>query len=117
MTEPVTPQPVSGQEMEDKASGRAIAAMVIGICSVVFGCCLFGIFGLGLGIAGLILSVNERKAIAAGQASEKGKVFALVGLITSIVGLVFGVGGLIAGIIGGVTWITSILGGAFTNLY
>jgi hypothetical protein len=117
MTEPVTPQPVSGQGMEDKASGRAIAAMVLGICSVVFGCCLFGIFGLGLGIAGLILSLNERKAIAAGQASEKGKVFALVGLITSIVGIVFGVGGLIGGIIGGLTWFTTMLGGAFTNMY
>jgi hypothetical protein len=117
MTEPVTPQPVSGQEMEDKASGRAIAAMVIGICSVVFGCCLFGIFGIGLGIAGLILSLNERKAIAAGQASEKGKVFALVGLITSIVGMVFGIGGLIGGIIGGLTWFTTMLGGTFANMY
>ena len=117
MTEPVTPQPVSGQEMEDKASGKAIAAMVLGICSVVFGCCLFGIFGLGLGIAGLILSLNERKAIAAGSASEKGKTFAMVGLITSIVGMVFGVGGLIGGIIGGLTWFTSMMGGAFTNLY
>jgi hypothetical protein len=103
--------------MEDKASGRAIAAMVIGICSVVFGCCLFGIFGLGLGIAGLILSLNERKAIAAGQASEKGKVFALVGLITSIVGMVFGIGGLIGGIIGGLTWFTTMLGGTFANMY
>jgi hypothetical protein len=90
MIEPVTPQPVES-ETGEKASGRALAAMIIGICSIVFGWCGIGILGIILGIVALILGIMERKAIASGQSSEKGKVFALVGLITGIVGIIGGV--------------------------
>ena len=95
MTEPVTPQPVES-ETGEKASGRALAAMIIGIAAVVLGCCgyvpyagwLGFVIAIGGGVAALILALTERKSISAGLSSEKGKTFALVGLILGIVSIV-----------------------------
>jgi len=64
----------------------AIAAMILGICSLVF--CWLGCWGgisiipFGLSIAGVILG-----ALSMGDSSKKG--MAITGLITAIVGLTF----------------------------
>jgi len=64
------------------ANGFQIAGLVLGILSIVSGCC-YGIPGLLFGIIGLILSIvgNKRGRNGVGTAA----------LVCSIVGLVFGV--------------------------
>ena len=98
MTEPVTPQPVES-ETGEKASGRALAAMIIGIVAVVLGCCigywpyagwLGFVIAIGGGVAALVLALIERKSISAGISSGKGKTFSLVGLILGMVSIVGG---------------------------
>lgn len=61
--------------------GKAVAALVLGICSCV--CCFFGfgaIIGVVLGIVGIVLS---KKATAAGNTESINK----AGFILSVIGL------------------------------
>lgn len=76
-------------EVPGKTMG--IVGMVLGIVSILFGCCIFYL-AIPCGIAGIILS-----AIAMKKAKEvRGKNnFALAGLICSIVGLVLALMGLV----------------------
>ncbi|MDO5124811.1 MAG: DUF4190 domain-containing protein [Ruminococcus sp.] len=72
---PVTSEP-------QKPKGFAIASMILGICSLVFGCCLWYI-GLPCAIVGVCLggiSLKKKKG---------GKGMAIAGLVTSIVALGF----------------------------
>jgi len=66
-----------------KASGRAIASLVLGIASVIVPCIGFIACFLAMILGGL-----ELKAIKGGRSSPKGRGLALAGLIISIVGLV-----------------------------
>ena len=85
----------------EKSSGRAIGALVCGICSIVIGtwCCFLW---LPLGIIAMVLGKQEEKAIANGLAPESGKTLAqwgfwlglvgvALGFLFSIIGLIFGV--------------------------
>lgn len=72
---PVQPQvDTFGQQSQGGASGRAIAALVLGIVSLVACGCFAG-------IAALILAYGELKAIDAGQSSPAGRGYAKAGLI------------------------------------
>ena len=68
--------------MEEKNSvGLSVAAMVLGICSLVLGCC-FWYVSIPCAVVGVILggvSLSKKKG---------GKGMAVAGVVTSIVGLV-----------------------------
>ena len=75
--------------------GKAIASMVLGICAVVFGCCLWAWLGIVLGIIAIVLGALVLKN------KEAGKGFAIAGLVCGIVGAVLGVAGVIITLIWG----------------
>lgn len=72
--------------------GKAVASLVLGICSCV--CWFFGvgaILGVILGIIGLVLS---RKATAAGNAegiNKAGFILSIIGLVVSGIVLIFSI--------------------------
>ena len=65
----------------DAGKGKGIASMVCGICSIVFSFIPF--LGLGVAIAGLILSVSAARDGYIGG-------MRIAGLVCSIIGTVFG---------------------------
>ncbi len=67
---------------DNKASGKQIAGLVLGILAILFSCC-YGIPGLIFGIAGLILSIMGNKESKSGVG--------IAGLVCSIIGLLAGV--------------------------
>ena len=73
--------PGQNNYVSDKYNGQAIAAMVLGICSLV----LFGI-GLILGIVGIVLAANSIKKCQP-KGPYKGRGMAIAGLICSIVSI------------------------------
>ena len=84
--------------MVEKAgiSGRSIASMVVGICSLplLIPIPLPGMIpglGLVLGIVAIILAVIELKAIAKGKVDPRSRGFAIAGMATGIVGTISGV--------------------------
>lgn len=68
----------------EKASGRAIAAGVLGITAIVPGLCL-GI-GLILGVIGAILGKMEMDQIKQGRAPRAGDILAKIGFFAGIAG-------------------------------
>jgi hypothetical protein len=70
-------------------NGFSIASMVLGIASVVLGCC----YGIGIipGILGVIFGFMAKKKIDNSQGREKGSGFAIAGIITGFIGLFIGV--------------------------
>ena len=70
---------------EDKPSGLAITALVLGIVGVV--CFLFPGLNFALGIAALIIGIIEFKKISAGTSSPKGRGMALAGIILGSVAI------------------------------
>lgn len=95
--EPPTPppppptQPVTARPIEEKASGRAIAALVLGIAGIV---CF-----TPLAIVAWILGSMELKSIATGQASAAGQTLAKIGWILGIIGTILMILGIIITII------------------
>ncbi len=77
---PVTPQRPQGPETP-AAGGRAVAALILGILSLM---CM----GFVTGIPAIILGQMELKAIKAGHAPVSGESSAKVGLILGIIGTV-----------------------------
>lgn len=75
-----------------KASGKAIAALVLGILGIV--CCSV------LGPVAWIIGSQEKKAIAEGRSSEAGQTLATIGWILGIIGTVI----LILAILWAVFW-------------
>jgi hypothetical protein len=71
----------AGAVMERKKSGKAIAALVLGILS------LLAPFGIVLGIIAIVLGVMARKEIQAGTGLD-GDGMALAGIITGALGCV-----------------------------
>lgn len=65
-------------------SGRAIAALVLGIVSLI-PCCLFL-----SGVPAIILGRTELAAIRAGRANATGETLARVGSVLGIIGSIFG---------------------------
>lgn len=78
-TPPIIPPPESGGP-----SGRAIAALVLGIVSLI-PCCLFL-----SGIPAIILGRGELAAVRSGTAPASGETLARVGYVLGIIGTVFG---------------------------
>ena len=77
------------------SKGMSIASMVLGICAVVFGCCITAYVGLPCGVAGLILGILARKK------DLPGKGMAIAGIVCSIVALAVSVLGIIIVIVVG----------------
>lgn len=79
---------------EDKPSGQATAALIVGILSIVFlfavcCCSLFSnMLGAALGVGALVIGIMERKAIREGRSSQAGSGMAMAGLILGAIGLV-----------------------------
>lgn len=78
-------------------SGKAITALVLGICSIPV-CVLYGIPAIICGILAIIFARTAKAQIRAGEAGANSKGMAIAGLICGIVGLCLGllyVGGII----------------------
>lgn len=76
---PVPPQP---------KSGKASAALVLGICSLLLGCT--GIFSLICAIIGLVLCSQAKQEMSQESGIGKaGKVLNIIGLIWGILGILF----------------------------
>ncbi len=71
-------------ETKQNAPG-SVAALVLGICSIVFSC---GVVGLILGIIGLVQAKKANNAIQENPSLD-GAGMAKAGKITSIIGIVF----------------------------
>ena len=67
----------------DKASGTAIAALVLGI----LGFCCCGIFA---GIPALVVGYIENGKINRGESSSKGKIFAILGIVLGAISVLLG---------------------------
>lgn len=80
----------SQQPQQPQNNGKAIAAMVTGICSIVFAC-LVPIVGLVLGIIAIVFAILANKERKTGMG--------LAGLITGIVGTILSI----------VIWIVNII--------
>ena len=83
---PVTP---AFQSTTRPTSGKAIAAMVLGICSIP-GCMLYGIPAIVCGILAIVFHVQAKQRIATGEFSPVSGSMAKAGLICGVIGLVLG---------------------------
>lgn len=72
-------QPVAPPEQSQKTDTLAIVSLILGIASIVLGCCV-PYLGIALGIGGIICSVLSSKKQKSG--------FATAGLVCSIIGIV-----------------------------
>lgn len=93
----ITDQPIGGRCPEcgspinqragaHMTQGKAIAALVLGICSIP-GCMMYGIPGIICGILGIIFAKQARVAIQEGRAPVTSAGLAKGGMICGIVGL------------------------------
>lgn len=71
-------------------SGKAIAAMVVGICSIVVGCMSYGVVSIACGPVAIVLAVKARRDIETGRFSPSSRGMATAGLVTGIIGCVLG---------------------------
>lgn len=72
---------------QQQTAPYAIASLVLGISSIVFGCFFVG---LVLGIVGAALASKGQKAIQANPSDYSGTGMLSAGKITSIIGIIFG---------------------------
>ena len=74
-----------GKPPVDPGQGKGIAAMVLGICSIILSCVVCGLFGLTCGIIGLILT-KQSTELSGGVPNgfaKAGKVCGIIGTILS----------------------------------
>ena len=76
-------------------SGKAVASMVLGICSTLGGCMTYGVISLVCGPLAIIFAVKARNEIATGRFNPSSQGMATAGLVTGILGCVMIVIGLI----------------------
>ncbi len=69
------------QTPQKQENGLAVAGMILGIASIPMSCCL-GIYGLIIGIVGLILAIVSRKRSKGG--------IGVAGIVCSVIGIVIG---------------------------
>lgn len=74
--------PYGGSGIPDPGQGKGIAAMVLGICSIIL-CWTYGIVGLICGIIGFIMAKQSKE-----QSGGVQNQFAKAGSICSIIGMV-----------------------------
>lgn len=72
------------QQVNKPRNGLGITSMILGIISVVFSCCCYGL-SVVLGIVAIILGIVSMRK------NETTKGFAIAGIITGSIGLVFAV--------------------------
>lgn len=99
------PKPIVESSIE-KASGRSIASLVLGILSLVLSC----VPGLDLilGTLAVIFGGLELKAIGSKLSSDKGKGFAITGLVTGILGSIWGLAHLLLVLIYGAAFLSAL---------
>lgn len=78
--------PVGSGAQAGRSNGKAIAALVLGICSIV-GCLLYGLPGIVCGILAIIFARKARFEIEAGHLPPSAAGMARAGSICGIVGL------------------------------
>ena len=71
----IAPQPVA------KTNSLALMGMILGVCSLLFACCCFG---LPFNVAGLLCSIIGLVQIHNDPAREQGKGLAIAGLVLSL---------------------------------
>ena len=81
----------SRTDAHQKGSGKAIASLVLGICSIV-GCMFYGVPGVVCGILAIYFAKKVKQEVAAGVAplsamnmTNAGKICGIIGLSLSIV--------------------------------
>jgi len=96
-------------QIQKQNAPNAVAALVLGICSIVFGCFFIGLI---CGIIGLVLA--KKGTVAYNEAPDQytGEGMLKAGKITSIIGIVLSA----LGIIYWVIWV-AILGTAYAGLW
>jgi hypothetical protein len=102
---PPPPPPTSGM-MGDKASQRAIWALILGIAAWVLGC------GILTGIPAWIMGKKEINEINAGLSPQAGKTMATVGMWLGIVSVILSI---LAFIVVGILFAFGILGSALNG--
>lgn len=99
-------------QIQKQNAPYAVAALVLGICSIVFGCM---IVGLVCGIVGLVLAKKGAEAFNAAPDQYTGDGMLRAGKITSIIGIILSALGIVYCVIWfaifGTLW-TSILSSA-----
>lgn len=86
------PQPFSsaqyGSAAVPKTNSMATAGMIMGILSVVFGCCCHG---MPFNVLGIIFSLIALSQIKSDPHGQQGRGMAIAGLVLSIISIVFAV--------------------------
>ena len=84
----------SAQIGGNKANGRAIAALVLGICSFV-GCMMYALPGIACGILAIVFGNQVRRGVESGEMhasslgmANAGRTCGIVGLCLSLLGIV-----------------------------
>ena len=87
-------QPVGSAQTGVKTNGRAIAALVLGVCSFV-GCMMYAIPGIACGILAIVFGNQVRRGVASGEMhasslgmANAGRTCGIVGLCLSLLGIV-----------------------------
>lgn len=73
----------------EKASGKSIAALILGIASLVL--CFIPLLNIILGFIGMIMGIGQRRALSRGEITAKSSGMATGGMITGIIGIVVGI--------------------------
>ena len=79
---------IQNEQQPKQKLPKALASMIIGISSIVFGCAFVGFI---LGIVGLVLGNKAKSIYLANPDMYKGYGMAKAGRITSIFGIIIGV--------------------------
>jgi hypothetical protein len=77
----LVPGPITAPQPAARTNTLALTGMILGICSLLFACCCFG---LPFNVAGLLCSVIGLVQIHNDPAREQGKGLAVAGLILSL---------------------------------
>lgn len=84
---------------DNKTPGKAVACLILGICSIVFAC---GGIGLVCSIVTLVLSGQLTKELGELPSQAKvGKVLAIIGLVLAVLAVIFWIVMAIVGVAAG----------------
>lgn len=78
-------------EEPKKKNGMALASLIVGIVSILLGCCCSGYIGVVGGIVGLVLGIMGNKKEKTGMGTA--------GIVLGIIAIVFGIASIIIGLI------------------
>lgn len=75
-------------------SGKAVASLVLGICSIVLGCASYGLISIICAPLAVIFGYQAHNVAAAGRVSRSSHGMATAGLVTGLIGCLFALLGL-----------------------